>query len=139
MRTVISTLLLWSCVGGVPTDTGKTGDLRWFTTCGDPVCQGYTGPFDGVPLCTTEAEGDACDADGAQCDPQDDCNALLICATDDPKDQTGGCPISRKERKTDIAYLDDAGKRSAAREALGIKLATWRYRGEEARSSASGS
>ena len=86
-------------------DTGThsgTGTLTWYTTCGDPVCSGYHGPIDGVSDCTTEVEGASCDSEGAQCDPHDDCDALLVCATSDPKDQTGGCPISQRQYKQEI-------------------------------------
>lgn len=131
--------LALACVGTTPVDTDTdtevdteavTEDLEWFTTCGDPVCQGYTGPFDGVDLCTTEAVGDACSTDGATCDPADDCNGQLICAAEDPKDQPGGCPISRAAAKTSITYLDQAGVAEAAQQAMGLRLATWRYRHE---------
>ena len=107
--------------------TGKD-TLTWYTTCGDPVCDGYTGPFDGVDPCTSEAEGDGCDDEGVTCDPADDCNALLVCATEDPKDQTGGCPISRASAKRDIHYLSADERAAVARQALDMPLATWSYR-----------
>ena len=50
----------WHCR---PRDTGDTeeeGPLAWYSTCGDPVCSGYSGPFPGIPPCTGEAEGDRC-------------------------------------------------------------------------------
>jgi len=106
-------------------------DLSWYATCGDPVCQGYTGPFAGVAVCTTEAEGEACTTDGAECDPQDDCNTLIRCTDEDPKAQPGGCPISRARFKKDIAYLDDAAVRAASDAVLRTRLATWRYTWEE--------
>ncbi len=99
----------------------------WYTTCGDPVCGEYRGPFAGVPECTTEEEGEECAAAGQTCDPVNDCNAYLICAEEDPKDQTGGCPISRKRHKTDIRYLDNDGRKSAAEELFSVRLAEWRY------------
>ncbi|MEZ4316273.1 MAG: hypothetical protein R3F61_02165 [Myxococcota bacterium] len=114
-----------------PTDTDLPGDLTWFTTCGDPVCGGYGGPFPDVPACTTEAEDDPCSTDGTQCDPMSDCNALLVCASEDPKDQVGGCPISQAAAKRDIAYLDPTALRSTADEAMAMKLATWSYTWEE--------
>lgn len=114
---------------GCPTgkDSG-TETLAWYTTCGDPVCKAYSGPFDGVPLCTTEAEGAACADAGVTCDPVDDCNALLLCASEDPKDQTGGCPISRAAHKRDIHYLSADERAAVARQALEMPLATWEYR-----------
>ncbi len=99
----------------------------WFQTCGDPVCQGYTGPFTGVPECTDEVEGESCADVDAVCDPHDDCNAKLICATEDPTTGPGGCPISRRMYKHDIHYLDAAQRSSVADAALGMKLSTWRY------------
>lgn len=126
MRPMIATFFaLTGCVGGE-----APADLQWYTTCGDPACSGYGGPFDGVPLCADQVEGEACAAEGEQCDPEDDCNALLVCAAADPKDQTGGCPISRRAHKTEVSYLDPEGLRAAAKEALDLRLATWRYRGE---------
>ena len=104
----------------------------WYATCGDPVCGGYAGPFDGVPLCTTEALGATCATEGEECDPQDDCNALLRCTTEDPTAQTGGCPISRARYKRDIHYLSAEERSSMAHQALTTKLATWSYRWDPA-------
>lgn len=118
--------LALACTDGPTTDT-KDADLSWYTTCGDPACSGYSGPFDGVPLCTTEQESTSCPTADLTCDLQDDCNALLICATEDPKEQEGGCPISRKRHKTDIDYVDAADLDRLRKEALGLRLATWRY------------
>lgn len=101
---------------------------QWYTTCGDPVCGGYTKP-DGVPLCTPEQiEGALCDVEGATCDPVSDCNALLTCASADPKMQEGGCPISRARFKTDIEYLAPADLERHAADLRSLKLATYRYR-----------
>lgn len=102
----------------------------WYFTCGDPSCSGYAGPFEGVPACTDQVEGDPCPDEGAECDPVDDCNARLICATEDPQDQTGGCPISRAAFKRDIRYLGADETRAAAATATGMRLATWNYRWE---------
>lgn len=122
---MILSLLLAGCPEPTPEPT-------WFLDCGDPACSGYDGPFDGVPLCTSEAEGDPCADEGATCDPVDDCNALLVCATEDPQDQTGGCPISRVRHKRDVRYLDPAGVADAAAQAGAMRLATWNYRWEPA-------
>lgn len=119
--------------GGVTTgdaDTGgSTGEpLLWFSTCGDPVCSGYTKP-EGVAPCTAEQlEGNPCDAEGVTCDPMSDCNALLVCATKDPKQNEGGCPISRAEFKTDIEYLAPADLEQYAADLHSLRLATYRYR-----------
>src|SRR5687767_1445073 len=86
------------CVGTVgPDDAGPQdggGGGTWFTTCGDPVCQGYTLTDAGFIRCTGQIAGQSCPILGEECDPWDNCNALLRCATSDPKQQVGGCPIS---------------------------------------------
>lgn len=108
-------------------DDSVAAETTWFYTCGDPACQGYTGPFDGVDLCDDETVGDLCTDEGATCDPQDSCNALVICAAEDPTQQEGGCPISRKRHKRDIRYLGDAEQASLATAAAEMKLARWSY------------
>jgi len=104
-----------------------SGDLTWYTTCGDPVCSGYDGPYDGVPLCNGEEEGADCDDEGSRCDFESDCNSVLICAEEDPKDQPGGCPISLRRYKRDVHYLSDTERARAATSLQQIRLATWRY------------
>jgi hypothetical protein len=117
-----------ACTAGAEPETGSTTEaLQWWTTCGDPVCQGYTGPFAGVPLCTTAAEGDACEDGALQCDPENVCNALLVCAAEDPKAQTGGCPISAAAAKRDIAYLDAPAQDALLQQVVQTRLATWAY------------
>lgn len=129
---IVFTLLgaLMSCGGsGGTTETpGPTTRLNWYSTCGDPVCRGYRGPFPGISLCTAEKAGDPCATANAQCDPKSECNALLLCADRDPKQQTGGCPISRVSYKQDIRYLSDLQKRQIHQEIRGLKLATYRYK-----------
>ena len=120
-----------SLLGGCPSSTEPVDeDLSWYSTCGDPVCSGYSGPFDGVDPCTTEIEGDLCSEEAAQCDFESDCNALLLCAAEDPKAQPGGCPISRRRHKRDIHYLDDAERQRAANLLLEMRLASWQYNWE---------
>lgn len=118
-----------ACVEGLcQSQAPEDGPLQWYTTCGDPVCSGYTPP-DGVPPCTAEQlEGNPCDAEGVTCDPMSDCNALLICATKDPKQDEGGCPISRARFKTDIEYLAPADLAQYAADLQSLRLATYRYR-----------
>jgi len=120
-------VVLGSCSGE---STTPPDDPQWWTTCGDPVCSGYGGPFDGVPLCTEEQEGDPCAEEGGQCDLESDCNVFLSCAVADPKGGEGGCPISLASAKKDIRYLDRGTLESTADEALRLQLATWRYRDE---------
>lgn len=103
----------------------------WYATCGDPICQGYTGPFDGVDPCTSEAIGGACDELDAQCDPQDACNARLVCATEDPTQSAGGCPESLRKFKHDIRYLGASEIEALRKAALDLPLATWRYNGSD--------
>lgn len=100
---------------------------QWYYTCGDPVCRGYTGTA-GVAKCTTEKAGASCAMEGVECDPQDSCNRKLRCATSDPTQQTGGCPISRRSAKTDIQYLGDTELHKYADEVMQMKLATFKYR-----------
>ena len=115
-----------------PIKTDSESEPQWYLTCGDPVCQGYTGPFDGVALCTTEKVGEGCDTTGETCDPQNDCNARLTCATEDPTAQPGGCPISRRQFKHDIHYLSAAQRADVAADALQLKVATWNYNWDQA-------
>jgi hypothetical protein len=123
---------LGGCTGKTTTstsaDTSPTA-LQWYLDCGDPVCQGYTGPFDGVSACADlgVAVGDACTDEGLTCDPQDDCNALAICASEDPTQLTGGCPISLRRYKHAVHYLSEGERDAAARRLLAMRLASWRY------------
>jgi hypothetical protein len=84
----------------------------------------------GIALCTSEMAGDPCSSAGTECDPVDNCNALLRCTDSDPKDQPGGCPISRARHKTDIRYLDDRELQSVNDELMSMRLASWRYKAE---------
>lgn len=108
--------------------SGGPAELKWYSTCGDPACGGYTKPEGVAPCTAAELEGSACAAAGVTCDPMSDCNALLICATSDPKQQEGGCPISRARFKTEIEYLGPTELERRAAELQGLRLATYRYR-----------
>jgi hypothetical protein len=132
--------LLRIAIGVALAACGSSGDTAtdvadspaaWFMTCGDPVCQSYTGPFDGVPLCTDEgvSQTDPCDSADIDttCDPVDGCNALLVCAVSDPTMQTGGCPISLASNKEQIHYLSVAERQESSDALMAMKLATWRY------------
>lgn len=128
MKATFPLALLLSCVGVKPdSDRAPTATL-WYATCGDPACQGYTGPYEGVPACTTEVAGAACTSEGATCDFEDSCNRVLLCTTEDPTQQEGGCPISRAKYKTGIRYLDPAERDALAAELLGTRLARYRYK-----------
>ncbi len=117
---------------GCPPSAEETGEAEttWFATCGDPACSGYAGPFDGVPLCDTEVIGEPCADEAPTCDPEDSCNALRVCATEDPTAGEGGCPISRKRHKRDIQYLTPEEQARLGAAALSMPLATWSYRWE---------
>ena len=115
----------------VDADAGAgTGNLHWFTTCGDPVCGISPDPFDdpNIPNCTTEKEGQSCTTMGQQCDGVAGCGATLICTDRDPTAGPGGCPISRARYKQDIAYLDEAGLRAYRDQVLNMPLASYHYR-----------
>ncbi len=117
--------------GGSTAAESTGGSLQMYSNCGDPVCGTYGGPFDGVPLCSDlgVSAGDPCDDESFSCDPVSDCNNLLVCAASDPTMSEGGCPISRRDRKRDIHYLNDAELERAADELMKLRLATYRYRG----------
>lgn len=104
-----------------------TADLKWYATCGDPVC-GRGHKDAGLPACTTETAGEPCTTEGASCDPVNDCNSHLVCAAADPRVQPGGCPISRREFKQDIHYLGPEDRARYAASLMDVRLATWRYK-----------
>jgi hypothetical protein len=123
---------------GSTTDAG-TGELTWFTSCGDPVCQGWIEKPE--MLACSEAwvqlggpcasEGSSCDphpcATGSgDCDPASGCNGVLTCAASDPKED--GCPISQRAAKYDIQYLNDVERRVLYEKLTQIPLASWRYK-----------
>lgn len=105
--------------------------LHWYKTCGDVVCSvgGAPNAADGgVSACTTEKQGDACTVSGSSCDPGEGCNVRLLCTDKDPRVQPGGCPISRREAKRDITYLDAAALNDLASGLRAVRLARYRYK-----------
>jgi len=113
---------------GTTTDTTEgTGILKWYYTCGDPVCSGHS-DLGGGNACTTEAAGDSCSSSGNTCDPVDDCNRQLLCTDSDPSNGPGGCPVSRRTAKRDIVYLTTESRREVRDKLLAMPLATWQYR-----------
>lgn len=115
-----NTLAKGACVTGP--------QLKWFATCGDVVCKGYQSK--GLPLCNaSQTEGGGCDYAGQLCDPQDGCNALRVCAEQDPK-QMGGCPISKAAYKQGIQYVDRKEAKDLADRLLAMKLATYQYKAQ---------
>jgi hypothetical protein len=83
-------------------DGGADGGsvLRWYQTCGDPVCRpADAGAPSGSPRCTSEVAGAPCTMSGAMCDPGQGCGVLLRCSDRDPRVQPGGCPIARRVQR----------------------------------------
>ena len=119
--------LLLAVVAGLTGCDRGSRNPAWYYTCGDPVCQGYT-PKDGGAPCSTERAGEPCAAVGQQCDPRDDCNRQIVCATSDPTRDPGGCPISRRAEKRDIIYLGPEELARIQLQVRTLKLATYRYR-----------
>ncbi len=119
--------------GGSGGNGGET--LQWYTTCGDPVCMDPPDagamPPAGVAPCTNEMVAGACTTAGATCWPANStCGQLLVCATSDPMDNPGGCPISRVSHKKGIQYLSEAEVASIADEAKTMRLSSWQYKAE---------
>jgi hypothetical protein len=108
-----------------------TAEPAWYSTCGDPACEGYAGPQEGLEPCADQVEGAACAERGAECDLEDVCNTRLVCATEDPKDTEYGCPISRRRHKHDIRYLGPAEVEALRRATIDLPLTTWRYNGSD--------
>lgn len=131
MRRVLLILVLAGCGGG--SSDSQPSESQWYSTCGDPVCNAYSGPFAGVPLCADDGieAGATCGSDelGSECDPVDDCNARLRCAESDPTQEPGGCPISRSAHKAQVTYLTAAERAAAAASVQELRLASWRYKG----------
>lgn len=74
--------------------------------------------------------GQGCSNDGLFCDYGCEPNTSRKCsggawvAASSP----GGCPISTREAKKDIDYLEPAERAAVAEQARALKLATWRYK-----------
>ena len=117
--------------GGSVGSGGSAGDLKWYATCGPPICRapsGSGGTASGQPPCTTnEKAGDPCASTGTECDPGDACSGPLVCATSDPK-HGGSCPVSRAKYKTDIEYLSAPERAKLADDVQSIPLVRYRYK-----------
>jgi len=107
---------------------GDGGALLWHLTCGDAVCASGGHRDHGVPRCTVETAGKQCATPGVTCDLGNDCNEDLVCSTKDPRQQAGGCPVSRASYKKDIHFLSDGELESYRDQLLDLPLATYRYR-----------
>ena len=111
--------------GGVQVDAAST--LRWYHTCGDPVC--HDPPDAGGPVdsgvCATP--GTPCTQKGQTCgDGTYTCGVILVCDDHDPS--AGNCPISSAKFKDGIAYLSDAELDRMHEETLATRLATYQYK-----------
>jgi hypothetical protein len=117
-----------ACDGECPCTA--TGSLRWYLSCGDPVCRN-DGPFDSPNIANCSAGqsmGATCDVEGARCDGVASCGATLVCSKEDPTLRPGGCPISRARFKQDIAYLDAQALRAYHAQLMRLSLASYRYK-----------
>jgi hypothetical protein len=112
--------------------TAAAWPLHLYSTCGDPVCSGWT-PDPNLPRCGWRQEGMPCRHPGKSCERPDFCNSKLMCTDRDPTQQPGGCPISRKEFKKDIDYLEPTEVQAVHDELVNIPLATWHYKDESDR------
>jgi hypothetical protein len=110
-----------------------SGGLSWYLTCGDPVCQA---PESDAGL--TDLDGGACPPIGSSCstageacgtrNPAVACGANEVCAPKDPRSGLGGCPISSRQFKDGIEYLDPAHLEQLHDQTLRIRLATYSYK-----------
>jgi len=116
---------------------GAATDLRWYLTCGDPVCPAPS--FD-ASLQTDGAVEDAgtcpgigasCSTMGQTCGGPTSCNSVETCLDHDPQ-TAGGCPISSRKFKDDIEYLDPTQLERMHDEVLRVRLATYNYKGQYA-------
>jgi hypothetical protein len=133
----VAAMRLVACTSdnGGPLSDGGADDtasvLRWYTTCGDPVCRvpnDASASDSGVSPCSNgEAVGLSCTNRGSSCgDPDHNCGSVLLCTDHDPK--AAGCPISSRRLKDDIVYVSPVDLERLRQDMLGIRLATFRYK-----------
>lgn len=128
----LSALVIVSLLGAcraAQTPPSPSQTLKWFTTCGDPVC-GQPGASPAPATCGDRVEGAACSVAGQTCELGNACHQKLICAEQDPKLQPGGCPISRPIYKQQIHFIQPAERAKLAQKLERLPLATWHYRFE---------
>jgi hypothetical protein len=123
-----------SCSNGQPAcgsgsvDAGTASSLKWYVTCGAPVCGGPN------QSCSPDssacaAVGSACSTKGQTCnDCKQGCGARIVCDDHDPTANPGGCPISSRKFKDNIAYLGPNELDRLRAEAMRMKLATYNYK-----------
>jgi hypothetical protein len=103
--------------------------FTWYSTCGDPVCRAPD-PDAGTPP-TCPPVGSTCTTKGEACgDPKFNCGVTYVCDDHDPKGTGAACPVSSKKFKQDISYVDAAELARLHDETIGMKLATYRYKGQ---------
>jgi hypothetical protein len=120
---------------GAPDAEAST--LQWYTTCGDPVC---SVPLDGglTDAALQDDAGVACPAVRSSCstdaqtcgtsNPFVECGATEVCSDHDPKLGLGGCPISSRNAKDHVEYVDSAQLQKLHDETMRIRLATYNYK-----------
>jgi len=124
-----------------PTDAGAS-TLRWYRTCGYPVCAAGPGPVCGTPggiPCYTSDAGTPCPAVGSSCSVKgatcgapsaSNCGSIEVCDDHDPRGGPGGCPISSAKFKNDIHYVDENQLEQLHDETMQVRLATYNYQGQ---------
>jgi len=78
--------------------------------------------------------GESCGAEGHFCDYGCQPNASRECQGGKwvEASKPGGCPVSTRRAKREIRYLTASRRARIARQALGLRLATYKYRGRPA-------
>jgi hypothetical protein len=84
----------------------------------------------------TDDAGVACPPKGSSCSVQGQtcgaahCGSAQICEAQDPTKTPPGCPLSRRQYKDGIEYVDGAGLQELHDETIGIHLATYNYKAQ---------
>ncbi|MCL2448147.1 MAG: tail fiber domain-containing protein [Polyangiaceae bacterium] len=104
--------------------------LQWWSTCGDPVCRsvGNNASLTDDAGAPCPPIGSACATQGATCGVRSsnvDCGSIEECSATDP---AVNCPISSRNFKENIRYVDDPQLEQLHDEALHIRLATYEYK-----------
>ncbi len=125
-----------STAGPTSSEGGSSGvQLRWYKTCGYPVCREPAADAsvpDAGPPCP--AVGTACTDEGQTCGVRSDfnCGVIQVCARQDPTAPPYSCPISSRQYKQGITYLDAADLQKLHEETFSTRLATYQYKSEVA-------
>lgn len=132
LRLLFCALFLAACRSTpAPQPSPSANTLRWYSTCGDPVCR--PDAPNSPNTCGDKTEGQSCSQAGESCDPGGNCGQQLVCAESDPKLQPGGCPISSRAHKEAVDYLGARQRQDMAQQLLNIRLAQYQYRVQEQR------